>query len=77
MSNCPAASTRPSGSFLVMAALLLSLLLPLTAVMATPDDDPVSERERILEHRRQEAASKAQLVKGLMAAEAAKTVNQT
>ena len=37
--------------------------------MAIPDDDPLADRERILEHRHQEAATKAKRAKGLMAAE--------
>jgi len=77
MPNCPAVSSRRSGTFLLLVTLLMSMLLPCAVAVAIPDDDPVADRERILEHRRQEAASKAQLVKGLMAAEAAKTVNQT
>jgi hypothetical protein len=59
---------------------MLALLLATGSAQAQDHrlaDDPVAKRERILEHRAEEAASKAALVKGLMAAEAARTVNQT
>jgi aminopeptidase N len=44
---------------------------------ASVHDDPVAERDRTLEHRNQEAASKNTMAKALLAAEAARTVNQT
>jgi aminopeptidase N len=77
MSNRPIASARHPYTLLLIAALTLMILSPATGVLAATDDDPTATREKILEHRLQEAASKARLVKGLMAAEAAKTFNQT
>ena len=68
----PKASSHPLQTALLV---VLAVLISLTAQGAS-FDDPESDRTRILEHRHQEAATKNGLVKGLMAAEAAKTPNQ-
>ena len=77
MSNRPMVSAHNLNIRLLITALMLLFLFSVTGAWAATDDDPTATREKILEHRLQEAASKARLVKGLMAAEAAKTFNQT
>jgi len=71
------AFARHTHILLLIAALMLLILPSAAGVLAATDDDPTATREKILEHREQEAASKNRLVKGLLAAEAARTLNQT
>ncbi len=77
MSTRPEASARHPYTLLLIAALMLMILFPAAGALAATDDDPAAAREKILEHRWQEAASKNLLVKGLLAAEAEKTLNQS
>jgi len=76
MSIRPIAIERHPYVLLLIAALMSVGLSPVASVWAVPDDDPAANREKILEHRWQEAASKNAMAKGLLAAEAAKTLNQ-
>ncbi len=72
----PIASASRLRTLLQITALMLLTLLQPSGSIAAVDDDPAAKREELLEHRRQEAASKNTMAKGLMAAEAEKTLNQ-
>ncbi|MEN8006967.1 MAG: M1 family aminopeptidase [Candidatus Krumholzibacteriota bacterium] len=75
MSIRPIVSARRPHILLLIAALAL-MTFTAPGAPAAPVDDPAATRAEILEHRFQEAASKNLLVKGLLAAEAGKTLNQ-
>jgi len=77
MSPRPDTSLRPVEFPGLFTVLLILALVTAAGSFAAGPDDPVAERNRILEHRRQEATSKNSLVKGLLAAENEKTINQT
>ena len=76
MSIRPIDSARYPHTFLLIATLAMMAFTAL-GTFAVPVDDPATTRDKILEHRFQEAASKNLLVKGLLAAENEKTLNQT
>ena len=66
MSIRPIDSPRHRSTFLLIATLILAVFSAVGS-LAVPVDDPVADREAILEHRRAEAASKNILTKGLLA----------
>ena len=77
MPTRPRAAACHPYALTLIATLVVLTLGQAAGALAAPDDDPAANREKILEHRFQEAASKNLLVKGLLAAEEEKTLNQT
>ena len=73
----PIATTPYPRILMLITVLMLMTFFQAAVAAGATDDDPAAKREELLEHRRQEAASKNTMAKGLMAAEAEKTLNQT
>jgi len=73
-SHAKTLAARLAGALVLV--LTLAAALPALAAPAGIDDDPDALRERLLDHRRQEAETKARLWQGLLRAVEERTPNQ-
>ncbi|MCB1182410.1 hypothetical protein KDM41_03180 [bacterium] len=67
---------RPFACFLFLTCLFIGSAQAWGAAPSAVNDDPDVRRQELLEHRRDEAASKERWARGLLAAKAAQTANQ-